>query len=53
VTDEAQLRYPECGTYDDQRCTCTRECPAGCDGKCGCEACLQAWLDNDLDELTG
>jgi hypothetical protein len=51
ATDEALLRYPYSGEHDGQRCTCTRECPAVCDGDCGCEACLRAWLDNDLDCL--
>ena len=52
--DEALLRYPgSAGVYDGHRCVCTRECPAVCNGKCGCDACTGAWLDNDLDELIG
>jgi hypothetical protein len=51
VDDEALLRYPDIGIYDCQRCMCTRECPAVCDGDCGCEACLRAWIDSGIDEL--
>lgn len=42
---EALRRYPGTGTNDGEPCICTRECPAVCDGRCGCEACLYAWLD--------
>jgi hypothetical protein len=41
------------GSYDGHPCTCTRKCPAACDGTCGCEACTRAWLDNNLDDLIG
>ena len=51
--DESAARHPRGGTYDGQPCTCTRQCPAVCDGACGCEACLRAWFDSQLDDLVG
>jgi hypothetical protein len=50
---EATMRHPDAGIYDGEPSTCTRECPAVCDGDCGCEACLRAWMDAALDELIG
>ena len=51
-TSESLLRDPATGGYDGRSCTCTRECPAACDGKrCGCEACTRSWLANGLDLL--
>jgi hypothetical protein len=51
--DEASLRHPQGGTYDGHCCTCTRECPATCDGTNGCEARTRAWFDAGPDELIG
>lgn len=51
---EALLRHPGTGgMYDGYRCTCTRTCPAACDGARGCEACTRAWFDAELDEIIG
>jgi len=52
-TEESRLRYPSAGGYDGQPCACSRDCPAACDGHCGCEACTRSWLDNGLDEKLG
>src|SRR5437867_1305892 len=53
LIEEALMRHPDGGAYDGQPCTCTGQCPAVCDGKCGCEACLRAWFDSGLDQLIG
>jgi hypothetical protein len=45
VTDEALLRHPDGGMHDGQRRVCSPNCPVVCDGDCGCEAWLRAWLD--------
>lgn len=48
-TDEGRRRYPPDGYFLDveglfegdtkEPCTCMPQCPAGCDGQCGCDAC--------------
>jgi hypothetical protein len=50
---EAMMRYPGVGGQDGIACICTRECPAACDGECGCEACMRAWIDSGMDVLIG
>jgi hypothetical protein len=47
------FRHLEGGAYDGQPCICTRECPAVCNGDCGCEACVRGWIDAGMDELIG
>jgi hypothetical protein len=53
MEDEALMRYPSIGAHDGHRCTCTNDCPAACDGTCGCRACEAAWIDADLDQVIG
>lgn len=52
-TTDALQRYPYSGTYSGKPCLCTRKCPVACDGRCGCEACAQSFIDNGLDEKLG
>ena len=52
-SNEALARFPSGGEYDGHLCICTDNCPVCCDGGCGCEACLRAWIDAGLDELIG
>jgi hypothetical protein len=52
MEDEALLRYSGVDGHDGYPCTCTSDCPATWDGdRCGCEACLHAWIDSGLDRL--
>jgi hypothetical protein len=51
MSDEPQLHHLDGGAYNDQPCTCTGKCLAACDGECGCEALLRAWIDAELDRL--
>jgi hypothetical protein len=51
-TEEGYRRYPPDGCYiatddpeDIYSCTCSKECPRPCKGKCGCEACDVAYQD--------
>src|SRR5437879_4874218 len=54
IEGEALRRYPGTGQHDGHPCTCTRDCPAVCDGdQCGCQACLCAWIDAGLDKIIG
>lgn len=47
-TEEGKRRYPN-GYYSqdgiDVPCTCKPECVDPCKGKCGCEACHDAYGD--------
>jgi len=50
-TTEALQRYPYSGTHGGKPGLCKRA--AACDGRCGCEACAQSFMDNGLDEKVG